>query len=199
MSVGEVYQLVLHQAVQGEGIESVFHYLQVGGGPGSENATNLDVTFVANVLPLIQDVLAGAWSANGSSVVNLGTPSDFAEITYTPNYNGTRMGDVVSPVVTWSFRLNRIQPGQRSGWKRFSGISEDDVSGFTPDPGVSAALGALSAILPVVLAAAEETWRLVVVKRPIILGTNPPVYYIVPAADFRGVGSQVSRKLPFVS
>lgn len=42
---------------------------------------------------------------------------------------GTRAGTQMAAFIVWSMRLLRSSRDMRSGWKRFSGLTEEDVSG----------------------------------------------------------------------
>lgn len=197
MAIGDVYSLVLDATLSAQQVLNVFHY-QVGaeaGGPSS--ATELSDEFQASVLPEIADTLSAHWDATRLTITNIGTPADFVDLALSPPVEGTRTGENINSVVTWSFRLNRVNPGQRVGWKRFSGLSETDVFGSTAQSGVLAALTACAAALGLSLVGSNASYLPSVVSRPIILGITPTALYNFGSASFAGVGSQVSRKKPF--
>lgn len=198
MSVGDVYSLVLEGDLGAQSIKNVFHYLVTGEVGGPSTSIELRQDFQTDVLPDILDTLATDYHAVRLTTTNIGTPADFDDFTISPSEDGTRPGENVTATACWSFRLNRIFPGQRSGWKRFSGISETDVYGATAQAGVIAALTACAAALATAILGTNAEYSPVVVSRPIVLGITPVNYYIFISAAYAGVGTQVSRKRPFV-
>ncbi len=197
MSVGDIYQLVYNQDLASQLVVNVFHYLQTAPVAGGLPSEDLADGFEAAQAAAYETVLASAWNGLGTETVNIADPFDFDDRLYSPALVGVRVGQFIASSICWSFRYNRIAPGTRSGWKRLSGLSEDDVQGQTPDAGVVAALDAAAVVLAADVVSGGGTFVPVVVKRPIILGVNPTVFYTPTGVDFRGVGTQVSRKKPF--
>lgn len=197
MAVGDIYQVTYFQDIIGQPIANVFHYLQVSAVTGGLPAEDLAQGFEVLIAPAYEPILQTSWRGLGTETINVGDLLDFDVRDYTTPFEGARVGERVSNVVCWSFRYNRLGPGQRSGWKRLSGLSETDVSGQAPAPGITTALDDFAEILQTVFEAGGGLWAPAVVKRPIIFGTAPTVFYVPSTVDFRGVGSQVSRKVPF--
>lgn len=198
MSVGDVYQLVLEGDLGAQSIKNVFHYLVTGESGGPATSIELRQDFQTDTLPEILDTVATDYHAVRITTTNIGTPSDFDDFTISPSEDGTRTGENITATACWSFRLNRVFPGQRSGWKRFSGVSETDVYGATAQAGVLAALSACAAALAAAIVGTNAEYSPVVVSRPIVLGVTPTVYYIFTSAAYAGLGTQVSRKRPFI-
>lgn len=198
MAVGDIYQVVFESFVSGEDNSNVFHFLMTDDGGTGEPAEDLFTAFEDTLVPLHADTLSVNWAGKGLSVINLADLDDFKEAQFAADVDGTRPGENIASVACWSFRLNRAVPGQRSGWKRLSGISETDVYGQVAQAGVLPSLAAYAVGLTAGLTEDSKIWELAVVKRPIVYGTNPTVYYLPNTADYAGVGSQVSRKRPFI-
>ena len=197
MAVGDIYQLILEGSQGAQLLKNVFHYLVSGETGGPSTAIELRQDFHTDVLPAILDTVAEDYHATRITVTNIGTPADFNDFSISPSDDGTRLGQGIAGTICWSFRLNRVFPGQRSGWKRFSGISESDVFGATADAGVLTALSDCADALALAIDATNAEYSPAVVSRPIVLGVTPLVYYIFTSAAYAGVGTQVSRKRPF--
>lgn len=197
MAVGDIYQVSYFQDIVGQAVVNVFHYLQVSANTAGLPAEDLAEGFEVLVAPAYEDILAVGWEGLGTEVINIGSLLDFDVRTYTSPFTGGRTGQRVANSICWSFRLNRLGPGQRSGWKRLSCIAESDVNGQTPDAGIIAALDVVAGILGDTFEAGGALWSPAVVKRPIVYGVAPTVFYLPITVDFRGVGTQVSRKQPF--
>lgn len=56
--------------------------------------------------------------------------TDFYETPFIVNLNGSRTGEPLSPINALGFRTNRTRTDIRRATKRFTGISENDVSSF---------------------------------------------------------------------
>ncbi len=198
MSVGDIYQAVLVANFSSVEVKNVFFYEVSAEPTGPSSASELGFHLDLTVLPAIATCIISDVSMNSIDIVNLGTPSDFSDFTVTPAVLGDRSGLASNPVICWSFRYNRKQPGQRSGWKRFAGIAEADIDFDQPTAAMAIILDAVSPVLEQTLLGTNASYTPVIVKRPIVLGIKPTVFYRPPSVDFAGVGSQVSRKRAFI-
>ena len=197
MALGDIYQLKLSAVLAAQFNLNVFHYQVISEIGGAASALDLQDEFEGNVLPAIAGLLASPWIATALDTVNLGDLFDFASNALVPTVPGTRAGDSIAPVVTWSFIYNRLGPGTRSGWKRFSGLAEPDVAGQNPTAFMTGLLDAAAVVLGDVVNGVIGTYTPVVVSRPITLGIKPIKFYQPSSVEFKGVGSQTSRKRPF--
>lgn len=198
MAIGDVYQTVLSSTLGAQSMKNVFHHIVGAEVGGPSNAGELAAEIEATLVPSIATVVTDGTLQTGLEVVNIGTITDFVDVLFSPPVAGDRVGEPVNSVVCWSFRYNRSGPGQRSGWKRFSGISESDIIFDAPIGSVALLLDAVALVLHTSLVGANASYIPVVVKRPIFLGTTPLFFYSPPSIDYAGVGSQVSRKRPFL-
>jgi len=98
-----------------------------------------------------------------------------------------------------SFKLIRSNRTTRNGSKRIGGIGDDiidDTTGasLSSQPGIAAIENAFESPFPVTVSgSASCTLRPVIVRRP-ATGLPVSVFQRVSACEFRGIGSQVSRK-----
>lgn len=96
--------------------------------------------------------------------------------------------------VSAGFMLQRESLLTRNGYKRFAGIPDTMIDGNTwtqPLTEVEAIEAALAADIVISLVTAAEP---VIVKRPIVVPVSSYVYSSVGSAQFRGLGTQNTRK-----
>lgn len=116
---------------------------------------------------------------------------------------GTRSGTSIAGFIVCSFRLIRSSRDLRSGWKRFSGMTEEDISGgsFTASyfalmgaqaPGIEQALNIGLAVLPLCLVRDRPT-----PSSPLIDPDDPTTWLysdVLAAQAIQRVTSQNTRK-----
>ena len=181
--------------------QNVFWYrLENWGGfsPGSPVANDLALNFQPNVGAALRDVMVVGSTIDRTEIVDYGDPTDFDVCIAACGWPlvGTRVGQPLPAYVCLSYRFDRPFPGQRSGWKRFSALSESDIAGDKIDAGLQAAVDALEAeIAQILIGPGGAIFQPVVPTGVKLLGTNPTVWESV-GVTFAGVGSQVSRKPP---
>jgi len=123
MAVGEVYRLKLSGNMYGETCLNIFHYKNLNT---DLIASQLGVYVRDLQLPFIADCLSNIFTFTDIEIQNLDDSLDFWVGAFsTP---GNRSGDPINAFDTYGFTLNPSQIDQRSGGKRFSGVSESDVS-----------------------------------------------------------------------
>lgn len=197
MAIGDKYELTFHSTLLGVDMLNKFHYSQVTNDTmvGPPQALALAKAFDAIVLPALQFIQSTSVVYGQIEVANLTDLSDFASFPSTSTPHGNEAGDVLPPWVTASFIYHRASRDFRNGAKRFSGISEGDISGVNPSvPWLASAIG-LSAILEGILAApliTDGTWQ------PGYFGKRHSdhlrVFTGISGVSFNRVGSQNTRK-----
>lgn len=117
------------------------------------------------------------------------------EYAYTPPYGGAAPGEVLPRFVTWSLLYKRAFVGQRSGHKRFSGITEAMQSNGIPVSGTLTNLQNLATKLgqPVV---SVQDWVPKILHRTSAIGVSPITYtgHDVSAVTYQRITTQNSRK-----
>jgi len=97
--------------------------------------------------------------------------------------------------LSWGFMLVRETLATRNGYKRFAGVPEGFYSGNFANPAIAPELEAVEEALALdIMAGIVTLAEPVIVRRPI----EPPVgvytYSSVGSAQFRGLGTQNTRK-----
>lgn len=201
MATNDVYQVVIRGTVGTFPMTNVFWYQQLSGIDDASNAAALANLFDTNVLADICALQHENCLWSQIFVVNMADTSDFSE--FTPvNDAGLLTGDTSPNYVAFGYRLNRRQPGQRHGYKRFAGAPDANVNGNTWAPDTTARNN-LTASLAYVLTAGDNDWQPCVVKHSDIddptyhieLGVNPVVQYrFETVTPLTAIRSQVSRR-----
>lgn len=194
----------INTVIRNQAMLNVQHYRLSGTGtsiPTDKLAPSLAEGFENWVLGDWRNLCTVATEILSVEIVNLADPSDFfigLNGALPHPITGLRAGETLPLPNTLTFRLERSAIGKRSGFKRYSGISEDDVVGAAIAPGFVANVNAMNVALARIIPGPgyAEDYSPVIATRPIILGFNPVVepFYTV---TFAGIGTQVSRKVAF--
>lgn len=197
MAVGEVYCLKLFSSMYGQNMLNVFNYAVGAEGGVPSTAAELAIQFNSVVLDAIATVQDDAVAYQSIECFSWEDPADFwiIETQDLEQANGLAAGSGNVPSMAWSFRYTRQAFGQRSGSKRFSGVTESDVSGYNVEPATLAFLNALATVLGSALGTLSVAYVPFVAKRPLVLGERP-AGYVTQDVQFAGIGTQNSRKRP---
>lgn len=206
MSDGDVFQVKMKGSLGGFPQSNVFWYRQSSGGAATDAAAALANLFDQTVLEAVCALQSTSSLWTQVEVVNYAQPSDFSF--FTPENDAGVVAGATSPnYVAFGYRLNRIAPGQRSGYKRFSAPVDAVVVGNTWTP-PTPQRDTLTNRLQAVLTAGDFDWEPVIVKHSdksdptykIELGTNPVVQFrFLTATPLTVIRSQVSRRRPNVN
>jgi hypothetical protein len=197
LAILDVYNIKLFSVLQNVEMLNVFNYIVSGGTVDSADAQEVSDKFNSDVLTKIAAICAIEVDFERIETFQWGNPSDTALIPKgsLSEQDGLRTGEAMASFSAWSYTLNRSVPGQRSGGKRFAGISETDLDGYTPETAVLTPIAQLSTALASVLVGSNAEYSQFVARRPLVLGVTPTGY--VPATiSFGGVGTQNTRKKP---
>lgn len=196
MAYNDVYKITLTGIYQGVTFQNVFNYLwDVGNIAG--NALTWRATFEADVLPFMAAVAVDGVDYLSIQCVNWRDPSDFSESALAVT------GDIDSvtndPLASWltlNFRMNRNNPGQYHGFKRFIGGVEEMFDAGNPSTAFATEIEALETALAAGLDAASGRaahYFVVDSRTSPEYGANPPGYVSL-SCTYRGLGTQKSRK-----
>lgn len=113
--------------------------------------------------------------------------------------NGSISAPIMTAQLTYSFKLSRYNKTVRNGRKSISGVVAAAVTvGRTLNPGyvgyVSNAAEGFSAIVFVEGDSTDATLQPIIVRRPLNPGVTPTQWASVASAQFRGFGTQNTRK-----
>lgn len=195
-SIGNVFQVVTRCSYLSKVLNNTFHFVVTGVGtaiPASqqlaESVENLWSTYVSPVL------IAGC-VLNQIYAINLVLPIDAHTLTTSVAGGISNSGGEGLPSINaYSFRYTRLGGGQRYGYKRFGGLSENVIDGNTAITNTAALTTLANELVTPLVDSGATGWEFspYIAKRPTPLGANP-LGYIPVAAIFQGVTSQVSRK-----
>lgn len=195
-AIGDVYQLKLFQTYLNVDMLNVWYYILESQGTGSNLATVLAAQFDQDVIPEFSGIQVNAVSYLQLEVVNLRELTEFSASPGSTlvNSGGQRSGAPLPAFFTASFRYQRSAVGQRYGYKRVSGIQEQDVEGNVVEP---SRVGAFNDVAAAFAAELDDglgnIWAPYVAKRPITLGVNP-TGYVCKGVVFNGWSTQSTRK-----
>lgn len=155
-----------------------------------------DTWFQANVMTPVRAIQNQALVHTGLQIRNLSNGLDYYENSF--SLAGTQsesVGTVMPPNVCWTFRLVRESLATRNGYKRYAGVSEglvaNGVSALTATP----ANNVINALKADYVEGAVTIAEPVIPKRPILVPAGNYVYASIGDAQFRGLGTQNTRKI----
>lgn len=194
--LGDLLQFTVFQTLAGQQCLNVYYYRVTSlTGFTNDGYEPLLGEFITQVILPTQDFQSVHVQYDSVEVRNLSNGVDFFNVSYAPGFaTGDITGDVLPSYVTYTFRLVRETLATRNGYKRIAGVPESagSANGFTPGTTlIQAYTDAVSADLVLGLVTIAEP---VIVKRPISVPAGDYVYSSIGSADFRGVGSQNTRK-----
>jgi len=195
-TVGDIYQVVTRCTYLSKVLNNTFHFFteQVGTtSPGAQQIANAVEDLWGNyIAPLL---IAGC-VLDQIYAINYHVPLDSYTLTTSLAGDQANAGTEGLPSFTaWSFRYQRLGGGQRYGYKRFGGLSENVVDGNN-QTGLTTQLNSAAVALSNPIADLVDgtwIWSPFIAKRPLVLGTNP-LGYIPVVCQYQGVTTQISRK-----
>lgn len=202
-TINDLFQLKLFASNITTPVEqvNVFWYRLLTFGSvtiGDPVSRELALRFNTYIVSVLNDIVSDDQQYLRTEIVNYGDVTDFDICVGDCNYPsfGAIGGEQLPAQVCWTFRYTRPFPGARSGFKRFSGISELSQADNIPTGAAIVFLDLLADRLGEVLVTPLGVQFIPVIARtPKVLGQNP-LYYEVPGVVYAGIGSQNSRKSP---
>lgn len=196
-NVGDLVQIVDIQTLLGQTLMNVWYYrCTVAVDDGVETLEQLASFLRLSVLDEITAIQVTGLLHTQRQVKNLTNGIDFfVDATVDPGQVSTSGTDALPSFISAGFMLVRSSLATRNGYKRFGGLPESMVAGNASAIPTGLVDNIESAIVqtPVLLNAAE--FEPVIVKRPIPEpGGGDYVYSTVSACQFRGIGTQNTRK-----
>lgn len=198
MGQGDLFQITSYQTLLNEDILNVYYYRQtVIGTMAPSDLIDLLNAFKTNVIDQVRKEQVDTLVHTLLEVRNLSNNLDIATII--PGVSGmvaAAAAAILPTYVTVGYKLVRESLVTRHGYKRFSGLSEAQVTGNTYVPASAANVTAIQTALAMDLGGPDfPIVEPVIVKRPFV----PPVgtayqYSSIGSAVLRGLGSQNSRK-----
>lgn len=190
----DLYQVILSQSIGNNTMQNVFWYVDMSSGTGS--AIGVWNAFDSDIMPILAPRQHS--NVNYDSLTVIPVFDDGLEYTAVPSTTaGTQVGTPLPAFMVASIRLARSSRELRSGWKRFSGITEDIVSspGFTTT--YMTGLQTLADALAGDIDNAGPTYRPHIVRKPMTTKAQEAFYRAIPVSAgvaLDRVTSQNSRK-----
>lgn len=198
VSNGDLIQIIAEGAIDGtdQTCLNIFYYRYIVLTPAlNEIYPALWNAFDATVLEAVKGIQASEYLWRNGYIKNLSNGVDEWSTTLgTSEDRGRKASPPLPSYVTYTFRLKRESAITRNGYKRFAGVSEGDGQDNSYSPGttqIADVNAALAADLNIGLVPAFEP---IIVKRPISVPAGVYQYASIGSADFRGIGSQNTRK-----
>lgn len=185
-----VFQVILHGTVQALENINVFYYATADALTTPHDIADDFNAVVLSQLPSICNTFVH-WDLITCNQVKGGS----AFTTYPVNVNGLVSGDGLPPFCSWDFTLQRGGVGERNGYKRFAGISENHQINGVAIPAILPSLDTVAAALASNLVVGTDP------ANPVIRRTQEhhvafptPKYYTMSGASYAKIGTQNSRK-----
>jgi hypothetical protein len=178
---------------------NVFHYRVVEAAANAQTDLERCATWLTNyILQLVIDLTGTTTRFSGLEGTYIAGPTNLYNTTLT--LVGGNAAQSLAPFVTFGFRYNRSVRGARNGYKRFSGIGEDRVTGAAINPTTLTALRAIAAVMqtPLTDAGGELAgeYEPVVVSR-VLNGQprpTPVIWQVFDVTAIDHLGTQNTRK-----
>lgn len=130
MALADVYELRLSGTFDGRNNISVFHAQRTSG---AHDADVVGQAFIDTVLSSIAAAQHTAFAYVNLEVKSLGDPLDFALFNVSA-FTGSVVGDPLPGFNACAIQFFRTRTDMNHGFKRFSGLTEPDVSASTVQP-----------------------------------------------------------------
>lgn len=193
---GDLLQLIDNQLWQGQQILNVYYYrITQPLGLSDGYLGDINDAWEDLVLSKVKVIQSQYLSHVSREWKNLSNGVDlFVDGTVVPGTHSSGATEQEPSFVSAGFILRRESLVTRNGYKRFSGLSSDQVDGNTsviPSGQITPIETALASDISLGLVSVAEP---VIVKRPIVPPVSSYVYASIGSASFRGIGTQNTRK-----
>lgn len=205
VAVGDILELVLRSHWNDSGDENlnVFHYEvteQTGLSELWQIGQGIIDSWAGELTSYFQDVTSSQIVFDGMDIRNLTDTSEIFTGNFTDPFAGGVTGDVLPPFASWGFLYRRATTVTRNGYKRFPGVPESLQANGVATSAAIEDLTALAAILNSPLEASGVTpgvYDITMLTRIVRKDENGALVLFQPvtAVDYRGIGTQNTRKL----
>lgn len=155
-----------------------------------------DAWFTANLITPIKAIQVSALVHTAIQIRNLTNGLDYYENAYSvAGTRATTTTSVLPPNVTHTFRLVRESLATRNGYKRYAGVDEQDITSGTSILSSTLSNAIIAALKMDYISGAVTLAEPVIPKRPIVVPTGSYVYSSIGDAQYRGIGTQNTRKI----
>lgn len=200
-AMNDIVRVIHNQSLAGQTVQNVYFY-RVVTLTGLEGAY-LEVVrdwFLDEVLPPIQVMQSTALTYIGLNIQNVTNGIDFLDYAFVQPYGGTVVNDTLPPYATYTFRLIRETLVTRNGYKRFAGVFENAQNNGVLNPAYAAPINDIAVALA---ADIQPPPSIVPLLAPVIVRKDSTGVITavndVGGSDFRGIGTQNTRKIGYGS
>lgn len=194
VEIGDLIRVTDFQTYLGETCLNVYYYRIIEDTPlGADYLEELAEGFLDNVLEPVTAIQGPTCIHTQREWRNLSNGVDF--FVDSEAIPGEFDGDnAINSFTSLGFMLIRSDLLTRNGYKRFTGLSENQVSGnsYVGDAGLTNAIA--DGLANALIFSLTDVAIPVIVKRPIATPAGSYVYSAVSSATFRGIGTQNTRK-----
>jgi len=195
MAIGNRFELIDGQELQGQDCLNVYFYKQTAGAAGS--AEDLIGAWETNILPKVLAIQSNRCLHVGTISRNLDNPLDFFALLHLPGIPGGYVSAAEPVFVAASFVMKRRSLATRDARKRYPGVPDQEVVDGLPTPSYVAACGQLSNVLDDdILGFSGGVYRPVIMKRLLDATGHLIGYqeYEMAQGFFTGITTQNTRK-----
>jgi hypothetical protein len=196
--IDDIYEIVDNQTDGTRLIQNRYHYQlkDLGTANASDSAEILTRAFAADMLPSIRDTQVDVINHENLDAKNLNSlAEDWTQLL--TGETGNQVGEIITPLVAFSFQLFPFFKSIKWGRKSISGVSEGIVDGdvvggaFLPNLATLAGAFATNIVDPVTGARFAP-----LIARILPSNVRPFVPFAVGVASalYKGLGTQYSRK-----
>lgn len=158
-----LYRIDLFQDYLGEEVLNTFWYRETGGS--NIDAAALNLAFDAAFIPPLSVMQNGDVTYTNlrcQPIFGTGIEDNRATVVA----GGTKGGTSMSTFMAASLKLNRATNELRNGWKRFCGLTEEEVGAQSFAGALTTDLNAMGAVLDNVLVSGPLVFQPVIVRKP---------------------------------
>lgn len=195
LAQGNIIRVLDKQTYLGEQVLNVYFYRVVPAGTITIWDPIVDY-FVDEVVPAVCGIQHAALTHTELFFENLTNGLDILSVPLTTGNVGlVSSGDASPPFVSYGFQLLRESRATRHGYKRIAGVPEVNISSGEVVSGAMPYVNAVADVLPAdILIGLLPGFEPVIVKHPISVPLTDPVYASIGGCNFRGIGTQNTRK-----
>lgn len=197
IAVGDLLQITDSQTYLGEQLLNIYYYqVDAIGSTPDDNYEDLVEGFNLEVVAAMQAVQVTSLLHTSRTLKNLTNGLDFfVDTSVIPGLVAATSGQLLPSYVSLGFMLLRSTLSVRNGYKRIGGLTDQFVDGNTSTYPLIDIDEIEENLANSITTVDGATMSPVIVKRPIPApGEGDPILSAVASAQFRGLGTQNTRK-----
>jgi len=159
-----------------------------------DETDGLSQAFRAQLVPELVKVHSSQMSSARCEVYNVTNGVGYNDFVYTTPAVGARGGDPLPNFNAWGFQFNRVNTGERNGFKRLGAIAESDTAGDVASTAMLAILNTLATELfdPLQVGVIDTWFPEILERKP--TGVYPWTSHAIGSVSYKRITTQNSRK-----